>query len=97
MQIKIIIEYLTNATTIFIITTKVSTLGTIADAAIRIRKAWAAGNAQIICTKVYQIGAIWHYNMRKYRCFSTKNVVKIVKKQSFLSVIWLKNGVFGLE
>ena len=35
--------------------------------------------------------------MRKYRCFSIENVVKIVKKQSFLSVILLKNDVFGLK
>jgi hypothetical protein len=55
------------------------------------------GNAQIICTKVFQIGAVWGINMRKYRYFLVKNGVKIAKKWSFLGVFWLKMGILGLK
>ena len=57
----------------------------------------ANGNAQINCTKVFQIGAVWGINMRKYRYFLMKKGVKTIKKQSFLVIFWLKMGILGLK
>ena len=56
-----------------------------------------AGNTQIGCSKVFQSGTVLAHLMRKNRCFWVKNGVKMIKKQSFLRVLGLKNSVFGLK
>jgi hypothetical protein len=47
--------------------------------------------------QVFQFGTIRAFNWCKKRYSSGKKEIKIIKKQSFLGKIWLKNAVFGAK